>query len=56
MTSPDPQSASERLRRQLREKYPFQISVDTDNLPQGLVAAEAVLAADGAAEHDECEP
>jgi 3-hexulose-6-phosphate synthase len=45
MTSPDPQSASERLRQLLRSQYTFQISVDTDNLPQGLVVAEAALAA-----------
>ena len=45
MTSPDPQSASERLRQKLRSQYTFQISVDTDNLPQGLVVAEAALAA-----------
>lgn len=45
MTSPDPQTASERVRRLLREAFTFQISVDTDNLPQGLAVAEAAVAA-----------
>jgi 3-keto-L-gulonate-6-phosphate decarboxylase len=45
MRSPDPQSVSERLRRLLRTEYSFQISVDTDSLAQGLVVAEAALAA-----------
>jgi len=45
MMSPDPQSASERLRQVLRSQYTFQISVDTDTLPLGLVVAEAALAA-----------
>jgi 3-keto-L-gulonate-6-phosphate decarboxylase len=45
MTSPEPQSASARLCRTLRTEYSFQISVDVDNLPQGLAVAEAALAA-----------
>src|SRR6185312_8963697 len=48
MTSPDlqePQTASARVLDLLRTQYTFQISVDTDNLPQGLVVAAAALAA-----------
>ena len=36
---------SERVRRLLRERFTFQISVDTKNLPQGLAVAEAALKA-----------
>ena len=43
MTSAHP--ASDRLRHLLRTAFTFQISVDTDNLPQGLVVAGAALAA-----------
>ena len=42
---PSPHPASDRLRTQLRTAFTFQISVDTDNLPQGLIVAEAALAA-----------
>jgi 3-keto-L-gulonate-6-phosphate decarboxylase len=45
---PDPsaaQSASERLRVQLRNDYTFQISVDVDGIEQGVVVAAAALAA-----------
>jgi 3-keto-L-gulonate-6-phosphate decarboxylase len=45
MTSLDPRSASEQVGRLLRNEHTFQISVDTDNLAQGLVVAEAALAA-----------
>lgn len=45
MTSAHRQIASERLRQLLRSQHTFQISVDTDNLPQGLLVAEAALAA-----------
>jgi 3-keto-L-gulonate-6-phosphate decarboxylase len=45
MSTPDPHPASDRLRDLLRTQYSFQISVDTDNLKQGLVVAEAALAA-----------
>ena len=45
MPSPDPHPASNRLRDRLRTQYSFQISVDTDNLAQGLVVAGAALAA-----------
>jgi 3-hexulose-6-phosphate synthase len=48
VTSSNPQdwrTASERLRLLLRNQYSFQISVDTDNLQQGLVVADAALAA-----------
>jgi 3-hexulose-6-phosphate synthase len=38
------QNASERARLLLRSERTFQISVDTDNLPQGLVVAEAAVA------------
>ena len=38
-------NASERVRSMLRSQYTFQISVDTDNLPQGLAVATAALAA-----------
>ncbi|HTJ57041.1 MAG TPA: orotidine 5'-phosphate decarboxylase / HUMPS family protein [Devosiaceae bacterium] len=47
MTSPnvdDHLAASDRVRTLLRTQQTFQISVDTDNLPQGLVVAEAALA------------
>ena len=39
-----PQSASSRLVGQLRTQFTFQISVDVDNLPQGLAVAGAALA------------
>jgi len=35
--------ASARVLEQLRTQYTFQISVDTDNLPQGIAVAEAAL-------------
>lgn len=38
-------SASARLVERLRTEFTFQISVDTDNLPLGLVVSEAALAA-----------
>lgn len=41
----DGQTASARVRELMRNQFTFQISVDTDNLPQGLVVAEAALAA-----------
>lgn len=46
MTSPEPlqHAASEQVRDLLRNQFSFQISVDTDNLPQGLIVAEAALA------------
>jgi 3-keto-L-gulonate-6-phosphate decarboxylase len=44
MPSPAP-SPSERVKRALISSLSFQISVDTDNLAQGLVVAEAALAA-----------
>lgn len=47
MTSPEQDSqhtASRRVLDLMRSRYTFQISVDTDNLPQGLVVAEAALA------------
>jgi len=37
--------ASDRVRKRLRESATFQISVDVDNVPQGLAVAEAALAA-----------
>ena len=48
MSSLDPQNppaASARVRDLMRCEYSFQISVDTDSLPQGLVVAAAALAA-----------
>jgi 3-keto-L-gulonate-6-phosphate decarboxylase len=48
MTSSGPegqQNASARVLDLLRNQHTFQISVDTDNLPQGLVVAAAALAA-----------
>jgi 3-hexulose-6-phosphate synthase len=48
MTSPQPldrPTASTQVRELLRTRYTFQISVDTANLPQGLIVAEAALAA-----------
>lgn len=42
---PDHQTASMRVLERLRTEFSFQISVDTDNLPQGLLVAEAALAA-----------
>src|SRR5687768_12680703 len=48
MTSPShlgQQTASERVRELMRTEFTFQISVDTGNLQQGLVVAEAALAA-----------
>ena len=36
---------SNRVRRLLRERFTFQISVDTSNVPQGLAVAEAALKA-----------
>ncbi|MEO8882591.1 MAG: orotidine 5'-phosphate decarboxylase / HUMPS family protein [Devosia sp.] len=39
------QTASQRVRDLLASQYTFQISVDTDNLKQGLVVAGAALAA-----------
>lgn len=47
MTSPtqsDPQSASARVLDRLRSEFTFQISVDVDRLPLGLVVAEAAVA------------
>ncbi|MBK8085251.1 MAG: orotidine 5'-phosphate decarboxylase [Devosia sp.] len=38
-------TASMRVLDLLRRRFSFQISVDTDNVPQGLVVAEAALAA-----------
>jgi 3-keto-L-gulonate-6-phosphate decarboxylase len=46
MTSSKPHNQhepSERLRDRLRREFTFQISVDVDNLPQGLAVAEAAL-------------
>jgi 3-hexulose-6-phosphate synthase len=40
-----PHAPSEQVRRLMREQYTFQISVDTDNLPQGLIVGEAAVAA-----------
>ncbi len=37
--------ASDAVRRRMQDELTFQISVDTDNLPQGLAVAEAALAA-----------
>lgn len=45
MTTEPQQSASARVLDRLKTEFTFQISVDTDNLPQGLVVAEAALAA-----------
>jgi 3-keto-L-gulonate-6-phosphate decarboxylase len=42
---PDEHTASARLRKLLHSQPTFQISVDTDNLPQGLTVAAAALAA-----------
>ncbi len=39
----DQHEPSERLRKRLRREFTFQISVDVDNLPQGLAVAEAAL-------------
>jgi Orotidine 5'-phosphate decarboxylase / HUMPS family len=41
----DVPSESKRIRRLLRERFTFQISVDTSNVPQGLAVAEAALKA-----------
>lgn len=41
----DVPSESNRVRRLLRERFTFQISVDTSNVPQGLAVAEAALKA-----------
>ena len=38
-------AASERVLNRMREQITFQLSVDTDNLAQGLTAAEAAVAA-----------
>lgn len=38
-------AASAQVLRRMREQVTFQLSVDTDNLPQGLAAAEAAVAA-----------
>lgn len=40
---PAPHPASDRVRDLMRSQFTFQISVDTDNLPQGLAVAEAAL-------------
>lgn len=48
MPSPDLSSQhapSARIRQRMREQLTFQISVDTDNLPQGVRVAEAAIAA-----------
>jgi 3-keto-L-gulonate-6-phosphate decarboxylase len=45
MTSQDLPTVSERVVNMLRTQYTFQISVDVDNLPQGLAVATAALAA-----------
>jgi 3-hexulose-6-phosphate synthase len=48
MISPDPQShhaASQEVLDLMRGQFTFQISVDTDNVPQGLAVATAALAA-----------
>ncbi|MCA1596583.1 MAG: orotidine 5'-phosphate decarboxylase [Chloroflexi bacterium] len=45
MKSNSPASPSEQVLQRMREQYTFQLSVDTDNLPQGLAAAEAAVAA-----------
>jgi 3-keto-L-gulonate-6-phosphate decarboxylase len=42
---PDTRDASQRLLDRLRHEPTFQISVDTDNLPQGLAVAAAALEA-----------
>jgi len=41
----DASSESNRVRRLLRERFTFQISVDTRDVPQGLAVAEAALKA-----------
>ena len=41
----DVPSESNRVRRLLRERFTFQISVDTYDVPQGLAVAEAALEA-----------
>jgi 3-hexulose-6-phosphate synthase len=41
----DVPSESKRVRRLFRERFTFQISVDTSNVPQGLAVAEAALKA-----------
>ena len=41
----DVPSESNRVRRLFRERFTFQISVDTPHVPQGLAVAEAALAA-----------
>jgi hypothetical protein len=38
-------SESKRVRRLFRERFTFQISVDTSSVPQGLAVAEAALKA-----------
>lgn len=45
MTTPAHDTASGRVLDQLRKEPTFQISVDTDNLPQGLTVTAAALAA-----------
>ena len=42
---PDKHSPSEHVLKRMREQHSFQLSVDTDNLAQGLIAGEAALAA-----------
>jgi 3-hexulose-6-phosphate synthase len=42
---PGKHTPSEQVVQQMREQFTFQLSVDTDNLPQGLIAAEAAAAA-----------
>jgi len=44
-TMPTTHAASARVIEQLRTQFTFQISVDVDNIPQGLVVAEAALKA-----------
>jgi 3-keto-L-gulonate-6-phosphate decarboxylase len=48
MPSPDlsfHHAASAQVRQLMRDQLTFQVSVDTDNLPQGLLVAEAAVAA-----------
>lgn len=45
MPAPAPHAPSERVRETMRSGFTFQISVDTDNLPQGLAVAGAALKA-----------
>ncbi|HET6387415.1 MAG TPA: orotidine 5'-phosphate decarboxylase / HUMPS family protein [Armatimonadota bacterium] len=42
---PDKHAPSEQVLERMREQFTFQLSVDTDNLPQGLAAADAAVSA-----------